>query len=125
MMLRVEFSLFQESTHLSAAFSNVVTWMMLGVLIENYGWEIGFYVTSIFTFVFIAMWYYFVADSPAKHPRISLEERNMIKESIGSSLSTHKTFPPLVGLLTSLPFIALTLLHYGQVIYLIEKIYSN
>lgn len=101
---------------------------MLGVLIENYGWEIGFYVTSIFTFVFIVMWYYFVADSPAKHPRISLKERNMIKESIGSSLSTHKTFPPLVGLLTSLPFIALTLLHYGSgtfLCYLIELFKLN
>lgn len=94
-------------------FSNVVTWMMLGVLTENYGWEIGFYVTSIFTFVFIAIWYYFVADTPAKHPRITHEERNMIKESIGSNLSATKTYPPVCSLLTSLPFLALTVLHYG------------
>lgn len=88
--------------------------MMLGVLIENYGWEIGFYVTSIFAFVFIAFWYYFVADTPAKHPRISTEERNMIKESLGDNLGSHKKFPPVGGLLTSLPFIALTILHFGS-----------
>lgn len=93
---------------------NVVTWMMLGVLTENYGWEIGFYVTSIFAFVFIGFWYFFVSDTPATHPRISIEEKTMIKESLGENLSAHKKLPPVTKLVTSVPLIALTLLHYGS-----------
>lgn len=91
-----------------------MTWAMLGILTENYGWEIGFYVTSIFAFIFIGMWYYFVADSPEVHPRISIEEKRMIKESLGENLTAHKKLPPARKLITSIPLIALTILHYGS-----------
>lgn len=87
---------------------------MLGVIIENLGWQFGFYIPAIITFVFVALWYILVADSPADHPRISKEERDYIQESLGESVSKAKQFPPIFSVLSSIPFLALMVLHYGS-----------
>lgn len=93
---------------------NVVTWVMLGVIIENFGWDYGFYIPAVMTFVIVVMWYILVADSPAEHPRISKAEREYIQESLGDSVSKEKVFVPIFRVLTSIPFLALMVLHYGS-----------
>lgn len=88
--------------------------MMLGVIIENLGWEYGFYIPAIITFVFVVLWYILVADSPSDHTRIAKKEREYIQESLGDTVSKGKSFPPVFRVLTSIPFLALMILHYGS-----------
>lgn len=102
------------SALLGGALGNVITWVMLGVIIENLGWQFGFYIPAIITFVFVVLWYVLVADSPDSHPRISKKEREHIQESLGDTVSKAKQLPPVFSVLTSLPFLALMLLHYGS-----------
>lgn len=88
--------------------------MMLGVIIESLGWQYGFYVPALMTFIFVLFWYILVADSPADHPRISMQERDYIHDSLGSTVSKEKRFLPLFRVLTSIPFLSLMVLHYGS-----------
>lgn len=102
------------SALLGGALGNVITWVMLGPIIETLGWTWGFYIPAIITFVFVALWYILVADTPAQHPRISKNEREYIQESLGDSVSKAKRLPPITKVLTSIPFLALMVLHYGS-----------
>lgn len=102
------------SALLGGSLGTVVTFSMLGVIIENIGWTFGFYIPSVITFVFIVLWYVLVADSPADHPRISKNEREFIQTSLGNSVSKEKRLPPVFSVISSVPFLALMVLHYGS-----------
>ena len=102
------------SALLGGALGTVVTWMMLGVIIENFGWQWGFYIPALITFAFVLVWYLLVADSPDDHPRIQEKEKELIKESLGDTVSKSKQFPPVFKVVTSIPFLALMTLHYGS-----------
>lgn len=103
------------SALLGGALGIVITWVMLGPIIENLGWKFGFYIPAIMTFVFVFFWYIIVADSPADHSRISKKERDHIQDSLGDTVSKAKRFPPVGSVLSSIPFLALMILHYGSV----------
>lgn len=60
-----------------------------GFLIASIGWESVFYVTGGISLIWSVAWFFVVFDSPAQHPRISVEERQYIEESIGTT-STKK-----------------------------------
>lgn len=92
----------------------VITWVMLGIIIENLGWEYGFYIPALMTFAFVFFWYILVADSPSVHPRMSKQERDYIEASLGDTVSTEKKIVPVFQVLTSIPFLALMILHYGS-----------
>lgn len=102
------------SALLGGALGTVVTWVMLGFIIEHFGWTYGFYVPAICTFCLTSLWYVVVADSPSNHPRISKEEREYIAKSLGGSVSQEKRLTPFASILTSIPFLALLILHYGS-----------
>jgi ACS family sodium-dependent inorganic phosphate cotransporter len=84
------------------------------VIIETLGWDWAFYVSAIITFVFVAFWYFLVSDSPAKHKRIKSEEIEYIEKSLNNTISEEKKFLPVIKICTSIPFLALLLLHYGN-----------
>lgn len=102
------------SALLGGALGTVVSWMSLGVIIESMGWQYGFYIPAIITVVFVFFWYIVVADTPADHPRISKQEIEVIQESIGDSLSNSKQIPPIFSVITSIPVLALMILHFGS-----------
>lgn len=80
------------------------------------------------------VWYVLVSDSPSNHPRIKKEEKEYIQDAIGETVSNKKvknvegfmsgnnslnlfffqSLPPFLSLMTSLPFLALNVLHYGN-----------
>ncbi|XP_017757364.1 PREDICTED: putative inorganic phosphate cotransporter isoform X2 [Eufriesea mexicana] len=51
-----------------------------------------FYVTGTIGLVWSSAWFFFIFDSPAQHPRITIEERRYIEDSIGTT-STTKRLP--------------------------------
>lgn len=97
------------------AFGTIITWSLVSVLIENFNWSMGFYVPAAIAFVTAFIWFYLVADSPSTHPRIESKESQYIQQSLAGSLTKQKSaFPPMLMLLSSLPFWSLLLLHYGS-----------
>lgn len=102
------------SALLGGLLGTVMTWSSLGVIIENYGWKFGFYVPAVVAFIITILWYIIVADTPADHPRISSHERDFINKSLGDTISKEKRLLPIASVFTSVPFIALLILHYGS-----------
>jgi ACS family sodium-dependent inorganic phosphate cotransporter len=101
------------STLLGGIFGTLITWPVTGFLAEHYGWRFGFYVPAVFAFFISIVWLYFVHDAPKVHPRISEKEKELIAKSLGTTGNKKKTWPPMRQVLTSLPFYALLLLHFG------------
>lgn len=99
---------------LGGNFGTVVTWSLLGVIIEAMGWNWSFFIPGLAVLVLSFTWLYLVADTPSKHPRISEKERIYIEDSLGSSISHKKRLLPVFSILTSIPFYALLMLHFGN-----------
>lgn len=102
------------ATLLGGNFGTVITWAVVGVIIESLGWVWAFYIPAIFILLISLIWLYFVADRPDIHPRISEKEKQLIEKSLGDTVSTEKQIVPFIRILTSIPFWALLLLHYGN-----------
>ncbi|CAD1480336.1 unnamed protein product [Heterotrigona itama] len=90
-----------------------------GFLIAYLGWESVFYVTGTIGLAWSVAWFLLIFDSPGQHPRITIEERRYIEDSIGSTSTTkleHFTrffsidlivslAPSQNGMLSSLPYL--------------------
>ncbi|CAK1586918.1 unnamed protein product [Parnassius mnemosyne] len=106
------------SALLGGAIGTVVTWSLTGPVIENFGWDYAFYIPGIISLVWCAFWWFIVYDSPVKHPRISDNEKKYILDAIGDKVNQSskntKMVPPFKKILTSFPFLAMVVLHYGS-----------
>uniref|UniRef100_A0A182K207 Major facilitator superfamily (MFS) profile domain-containing protein n=1 Tax=Anopheles christyi TaxID=43041 RepID=A0A182K207_9DIPT len=102
------------SALMGGTFGTVVTWPLVGVLIETLGWSFAFYIPAAISAIVAVLWYIIVADSPATHPRIKSEEKDYIEKSLGDTISKSKLLPPIASLATSPPFLALLVLHFGN-----------
>ncbi|KAL4708977.1 hypothetical protein ACJJTC_005838 [Scirpophaga incertulas] len=106
------------SALLGGTMGTVVTWSLSGPLIENFGWEYAFYVPGLLALIWSFLWLVLVYDSPVLHPRISDGEKKYILDAIGDKVnqSDHETkiVPPFFKIFTSLPFLAMAILHYGS-----------
>ncbi|CAL8095520.1 unnamed protein product [Orchesella dallaii] len=100
-----------------AQFGTAATMIMSGYLIHGNilgGWPSVFYVIGTLTIVWFVLWCFFVYDTPAQHPRISIEELNFIEKSIGNQTSKVKVPTPWRAILTSMPFWAILVGHIGH-----------
>ncbi|CAK1555781.1 unnamed protein product [Leptosia nina] len=105
------------SALLGGAIGTVVTWSLTGPLIETFGWDYAFYVPGIISGLWCIIWWFLVYDSPVLHPRICEKEKAYILEAIGDkvhSAGETKIVPPFKKIFTSLPFLAMIVLHYGN-----------
>lgn len=105
------------SALLGGVFGTVCTWPATGWIVERFGWRFAFYVPGFLGLVISLLFFYFVSDSPANHPRITKSERDLIEKSIGSSVTSGKksAWPPMCEMLASPKFYALLVLHFGNV----------
>lgn len=78
------------ATLMGGTFGTVVTWSLVGVLIEQAGWSFAFYVPALITLLFTISWYAFVYDTPKDHPRILESEKMYIEKSLGDTFSEEK-----------------------------------
>ncbi|XP_062531601.1 sialin isoform X2 [Bombyx mori] len=102
------------SATMGGTLGTVVTWSLTGPLIEKFGWESAFYVPAALTFVWCFFWWYLVADTPSEHPRISVKEKNYILDALGDKVKKSKGLPPFKSIVKSFPFLAMIVLHYGN-----------
>ncbi|KAJ8959658.1 hypothetical protein NQ318_021846 [Aromia moschata] len=91
-----------------------LTWPLVGAVTQAFSWDWGFYFISIQIAVFCLIFWIVTADSPDQHRWISEEEKKYIAESQGGSVTKKKSVPPYHDIFTSLPFWALTILHFGN-----------
>ncbi|XP_055339779.1 sialin-like isoform X2 [Paramacrobiotus metropolitanus] len=95
----------------------VVALILSGVLIQNLGWESGFYFFGGLAFIWYAGWLYFAYDSPSVHPRITPTEKQFILDSIGHAqplMTTAVPQTPWRQILTSLPVWAICVGNFGH-----------
>lgn len=64
--------------------------MFSGILTETLGWVYAFYVPAVITTFITVMWFFFVYDSPAQHPRIDKTELELIEKALGTNISKKK-----------------------------------
>ncbi|XP_075980378.1 sialin-like isoform X2 [Anticarsia gemmatalis] len=102
------------SAMMGGTLGTVVTWSLTGPLMEKCGWASAFYVPAALTLVWCGFWWYLVADTPSDHPRISEAERKYILEALGDKVKKSKGLPPFKSIVTSFPFLAMIILHYGN-----------
>lgn len=95
-------------------FGTVITWPLIGIIIESIGWIYGFYIPALLAAVAAFFWWYNVTDTPTVHPRIKAAEKKYIEDSFQGKVSQIKSSPPLWQLAKSAPFWSLLLLHYGS-----------
>lgn len=60
----------------------IITWPLIGLIVESIGWIWSFYIPAGFTAFFIVLWYFCVFDTPSLHPRISAKEMKYIEDSL-------------------------------------------
>lgn len=99
------------SNMMASSLGAAITMPICGFLIDSLGWESVFYLTGAIGLVWSVAWFLLIFDTPAQHPRISVEERRYIEESIGTT-STSKRLPvPWRSIFTSAPVWAIIITH--------------
>lgn len=99
---------------LGGTLGTVITWPMLGSIIETLGWHWAFFVPGIIALIWVLIWYYLVSDTPESHPRITEDEKEYILKCLGDSVKKTKSIPPYKSIFMSVPFWALNVLHFGS-----------
>lgn len=102
------------SAMMGGNFGTVLTWPLVGIIIESIGWVYGFYIPALLGGIATLFWWYNVTDTPQSHPRIKEAEKKLIEDSLQGKMSTGKKTVPLWSLAKSVPFWSLLFLHYGS-----------
>ena len=55
---------------------------LCGMVLKAWGWEFVFYVSGMLGLTWCVAWWLLVFDTPDNHPRISLEEKQYLKENL-------------------------------------------
>ncbi|KAK3885569.1 hypothetical protein Pcinc_010235 [Petrolisthes cinctipes] len=112
----LERSKFSSLVYAGAQFGTVISMMVSGWLCESEflgGWPSVFYVFGVLGVVWGLAWFVLIVDSPSRHPRISLQERNHILRHCNHSKSKPSSVP-WWSVLTSVPVWSLIVVHFGQ-----------
>lgn len=75
---------------MGSCLGTVVTWPLLGAVIESFGWVWAFYICGIIVLAWLVLFLIFVYDSPDDHPFMSESEKNYIIESFSNVEKTIK-----------------------------------
>lgn len=78
------------------------------------GWRMVFYGQAAIVLIITILWMVLVSGSPRSHRFITEKEVEYIENSLGTSISKAKKVPPYGKIFLSIPFIALIILHYGN-----------
>ncbi|KAK7788690.1 hypothetical protein R5R35_003469 [Gryllus longicercus] len=86
---------------------NVITLPVSGLLATHWGWPSAFYCAGVLGVLWWLLWWTQIADSPEVDKRVSLTERDYIKEKIGTVTVCSKVIShPWRKILTSPPYLA-------------------
>lgn len=103
------------SNMMASSLGAAITMPICGFLIASVGWESVFYVTGTIGLAWSVAWFLLIFDSPAQHPRISVEERRYIEQAIGSTATTKRLPVPWKSIFLSVPVWAIVVTHVCSV----------
>lgn len=84
-----------------------------GFLCGRYGWESVFYFFGAVGVAWAVAWFFLIYNSPAAHPRISIEEREYIERSLNTKAGEKGTARvPWLSIARSVPVYALAVAHF-------------
>ncbi|KAG4066879.1 hypothetical protein HA402_012946 [Bradysia odoriphaga] len=87
---------------MASSLGAAVAMPVCGLLISYIGWESVFYFTGGIGLAWSILWFIFIYETPAAHPRISPEERREIEDAIGTSTSKQRpSYVPWLSMLAS------------------------
>lgn len=112
-----ERSLLSTIIYSGGQIGTVVAMPISGLLCDSTflgGWPAAFYVFGLVGVVWFVFWALLAYNSPQEHPRISDEERIYIETNQGEEQTREKLPIPWRAVLTSVPFWALMVTHFGQ-----------
>ncbi|XP_033218999.1 sialin-like isoform X3 [Belonocnema kinseyi] len=104
----------------------IITMPMVSAIAEHINWETGWYLPSLFMFLWIVAWTLFAYNSPGEHPFITKEEKEYIltgQESTGQNRQHTLKEIPVLAIITSVPFLCLVICHFGNLFLL--SFYQN
>lgn len=81
------------TTYLASALGIAVIYPTFGWIISVSCWENVFYLSGAITLIWYVAWYLFMFDTPAKHPMITIEERNYIEDALGDTVQENLSTP--------------------------------
>lgn len=107
------------TAYLGSSVGVAIMFPVFGFIIEQTSWEYVFHFCGFFGTVWYIMWYFFVFDSPSKHPRIHPKEKEYILYALGSSVQLggdkQKRRIPWRAILTSKPIWINTVAQWGGI----------
>ncbi|RXG72730.1 putative transporter slc-17.2 [Armadillidium vulgare] len=94
---------------------SILTMLFSGYVISLLGWEYVFYISGSFSLLCLTLWIFFLFDKPETHPRISLQEKRYIIDSLKERNLKKKPDSALwLKMLKSLPVWAINFGHAGS-----------
>ncbi|XP_044759367.1 sialin-like isoform X2 [Coccinella septempunctata] len=99
---------------LGGSLGTVLTWPLLGMVIEKWGWPTSFFVPAVVAVLWSGLWFYVVSDSPQENRGISEAERSYIENSLKGLGNVDKVIPPYFQIFTSIPVWAFIIAHFGN-----------
>ncbi|XP_045476445.1 sialin-like isoform X2 [Harmonia axyridis] len=91
----------------------VITQAIVGYLVSTMSWSWGFYFTGIAALIFILSWSLLVSDYPEQSWFCSEEEATYVHNSHEGSVTAGQSKPPILKILTSIPFISSVIGQFG------------
>lgn len=106
------------TAYLGSSVGVAVFYPIFGFVLSVSSWEWVFHLCGIVGTVWYVAWYFLVFDSPATHPRISMEERRYIELSLGDTVQKvgyHVSPTPWKAILRSAPVWVISVAQFGGV----------
>ncbi|KAF7266238.1 putative inorganic phosphate cotransporter [Rhynchophorus ferrugineus] len=99
-----------------ARFGVILAMVITGYLSSSWlGWPSVFYSFSVLGIAWCIVWHFFGFESPAKHPRISIIEKNHIQHSLDNKDNSKKSKSiPIKAMMSSVPVWALIIGNMGN-----------
>jgi sugar phosphate permease len=74
----------QGATHAGSRLGGALTPAIAAVIIARYGWRAAFLAFGCLGILWSAVWHWYYRDTPAEHPSVNQQERELIEGSLGS-----------------------------------------
>ena len=100
-MLPDERGFAQGITHAGSRLGAALTPALVVLIIAAWGWRAAFVSFGMLGLVWAAVWFSYYRDTPAEHPRVNQDERDLIQSAVGTSRPARSAAVPWRDILAS------------------------